>query len=105
MGKPAPPVASAAQPFSFDRAGGKLRLTFSITAPAQPATASIIAAAEVGDHFSMKHRLPLLRPEKQKIHDRDNKNDGRKGAQRTGEDIGNAALRCSSLSLGESLTN
>ncbi len=52
-------VAPAAQPFSFNRAGGRLRLTFSITAPAQPATAAIVAAADVGGRTYRNERKDI----------------------------------------------
>jgi len=41
-------VSPAAQSFKFAQPGDKVRLTFSLTAPAQPATATFGAAAEIG---------------------------------------------------------
>src|SRR6185369_2054719 len=46
-------ISPASQPFKIAKVGEKMRLTFNVTAPAQPASGSLLAVAEIdGQKFS-----------------------------------------------------
>ena len=56
-------VAPASQPFRLAAAGERARFTFTVTAPAQPATATLAASVEInGARFNAAARRDSLRP-------------------------------------------
>jgi hypothetical protein len=55
-------VAPASQSFSLANAGDQVKLTFTVTAPAQPATAGITAEAKVGGRLYDNERVVINYP-------------------------------------------